>query len=383
MIGKLTYMAAQATFLTTILILIIPNVIADTKAEENSAYITMPVHLSNEFSTVPAGLQAADSSLTSQLISVPGGIDPPLAEAEKAPKIIKVSQDGSGEFKTITDAVKSIPSGNKVRTIIAIGPGEYKEKVHVDRFKPFVTFYGTQPGNMPKIVYGDTAKKLGTFNSATVIVESDYFVAVNIIFANSAPLPIGKELTGEQAVAMRISGNKAAFHNCRFIGFQDTLCDDKGLHFFNNSYVEGTVDFVFGTGKSLYLKSELRSVAKGFAAVAAQGRQSESEDNGFTFVSCNLTGTGDIYLARTWKARAKIVFAYTYLGNNINPAGWFNNKASLSNETVFYGEYKCIGPGASNGKRALAKMLTDAEAKPYLDKTYINGDTWLLPIPKI
>ncbi|PIA27561.1 hypothetical protein AQUCO_07600018v1 [Aquilegia coerulea] len=242
-------MAAQATLLTIILFLIIPNVIADTQADESSAYITMPVGLSNEFSTVPIGLQAADSALTSELISVPGGIDPPLAQAEKAPKIIKVSQDGSGQFKRITQAVNSIPSGNSVRTIITIGPGEYKEKVHVDRFRPFVTFYGTQAGNMPKITYGDTAKKLGTFNSATVIVESDYFVAVNIIFQALLILFLAPE----------------------------------------NHY--------------------------------------------------------------TW--------------------------------TVFYGEYKCIGPGASNGKRAIAKMLTDAEAKPYLDKTYINGDKWLLPIPAI
>ncbi|KAF5208121.1 Pectinesterase, partial [Thalictrum thalictroides] len=263
-VRRVTYMAAQAILLTTIFFINIPNkVIADTLADEKIAYQTMPVSLSNEFSTIPTGLLAADSALTSQLIKVPGGgIDPALAEAEKAPKIIKVRQDGSGEFKTITDAIKSIPSGNKVRTIVSIGPGEYKEKIKVDRFKPFVTFYGTDPGNMPKISFGDTAKTHGTWNSATTIVESDYFVAVNIIFTNT----------------------------------------------------------------------ELRSVAKsGYSFVAAHGMQSQTEDNGFTFVRCNLTGTGDMYLARTWKAAAKIVFAYSYLGPNINPAGWFNNKPELRN----------------------------------------------------
>jgi pectinesterase len=59
--------------------------------------------------------------------------------------------------------------------------------------------------------------------------------------------------TGGQAVSMRISGDKAAFHNCKFIGFQDTLCDDRGRHFFKDCYVRGTVDFIFGNGKSLYL----------------------------------------------------------------------------------------------------------------------------------
>ena len=52
---------------------------------------------------------------------------------------------------------------------------------------------------------------------------------------------------------MRISGNKAAFYNCKFYGFQDTICDDTGNHFFKDCYVEGTFDFIFGSGTSLYL----------------------------------------------------------------------------------------------------------------------------------
>lgn len=56
-------------------------------------------------------------------------------------------------------------------------------------------------------------------------------------------------------MALRVSGDKAAFYNCRLIGFQDTLCDDRGRHFFHGCYIEGTVDFIFGSGKSLYLVS--------------------------------------------------------------------------------------------------------------------------------
>lgn len=56
-----------------------------------------------------------------------------------------------------------------------------------------------------------------------------------------------------QALAVRIGGQKASFYNCKFYGFQDTLCDDLGMHFFKDCYVEGTVDFIFGNGKSIYL----------------------------------------------------------------------------------------------------------------------------------
>lgn len=55
-----------------------------------------------------------------------------------------------------------------------------------------------------------------------------------------------------QGVALRISGTKAAFHNCSFYGDQDTLYDHKGLHYFNNCYIQGSVDFIFGYGRSFY-----------------------------------------------------------------------------------------------------------------------------------
>lgn len=59
-------------------------------------------------------------------------------------------------------------------------------------------------------------------------------------------------MMGHQAVAMRISGDMAAFYNCQFYAHQDTLYDHKGRHYFKNCHVSGTVDFVFGNGRSFY-----------------------------------------------------------------------------------------------------------------------------------
>lgn len=61
-------------------------------------------------------------------------------------------------------------------------------------------------------------------------------------------------------------------------------------------------------------------------------RQNAADDTGFAFVQCKISGTGDIYLARTWKEKAIVVFAYTYMDVHLNPAGWFNNKEELSNK---------------------------------------------------
>ncbi|MED6162764.1 hypothetical protein PIB30_073623 [Stylosanthes scabra] len=205
-------------------------------------------------------------------------LDPSLVAAEEGSKVVKVMQDGSGDFKSITDAVNSIPSGNAKRVIIYIGAGKYNEKIRIERTKNFVTFYGAPGGEIPTLVYGGTAQQYGTVDSATLIVESDYFIAANIQISNSAPRPDGQR-PGAQAVALRISGDKASFYNSKFTGFQDTICDDRHRHFFKDCMIQGTVDFIFGSGRSLYLNTELNVLGdSGMTVIVAQARTMDSQD---------------------------------------------------------------------------------------------------------
>ncbi|PON83627.1 Pectinesterase, Tyr active site [Trema orientale] len=327
------------------------------------------------------------------------GLDPALVTAEAGPaQIIKVKKDGSGDFKTITEAIKSDPSGNTKRVIIYIGGGEYNEKVTIERTKPFVTLYGS-PKDIPTLTYAGDAAKYGTVDSATLIVESDYFVGANLIIKaryknyiannniaqNSSPKPDGKR-KGAQAVALRASGDKAAFYNCRMLGFQDTLCDDRGFHLFKDCYIEGTVDFIFGSGTSLYLNTELHVISDPNiqSVITAQARESSSENTGYSFVHCAVTGNAkNAVLGRAWMSRPRVVFAYTNMGGSvISPQGWSDNNKPERDSTVYYAEYKNIGGGADAGGRVhYAKELTDAEAKPFLVLGYIQGSKWLLPPP--
>ena len=59
--------------------------------------------------------------------------------------------------------------------------------------------------------------------------------------------------TSHQAVAARVDGDKAAFYDCRFISYQDTLFDAAGRHYYHGCYIEGATDFIFGNGKALYI----------------------------------------------------------------------------------------------------------------------------------
>ncbi|KAI3411286.1 Pectinesterase [Psidium guajava] len=313
-----------------------------------------------------------------------GTLDPNLEAAEAGSRVIRVRQDGSGDFKTVTDAIKSIPAGNSKRVIVSIGSGEYKEKIRIDRTKPFVTLYGS-PNAMPRLSFAGRAAQYGTVDSATLIVESDYFVAANLIIANSAPRPDGKA-AGAQAVAVRVSGDKSAFYNCRLLGFQDTVCDDRGFHFFKDCYIEGTVDFIFGSGTSLYLSTELHVLGdSGLTMITAQARESSAEDTGYSFVHCRITGTGNgTYLGRAWKDSPRVIYSYTDMSSVINPLGWSNNFHPERDSTVMFGEYKCSGPGSNPAGRAkFAKQLGDGEVQPYISLSYIVGSKWLLPPPRV
>ncbi|XP_018831068.1 putative pectinesterase 63 [Juglans regia] len=311
-----------------------------------------------------------------------GTLDPALVKAEEGVKVIKVRRKGGANFKTITDAINSIPAGNTRRVIIYIGHGVYKEKITIDPSKPFVTLYGA-PNSMPTLTYDGTAAQYGTVDSATLIVQSDYFVAANIIIANSSPRPDGRR-KGAQASALRISGDKAAFHNCKIKGFQDTICDDRGKHFFKDCYIEGTVDFIFGSGTSLYMNTTLNVLGDGgFTVIAAQAREYDDE-TGYSFVHCSVIGTGiGTYLGRAWMNKPRVIYAYTIMSGVVSPVGWSDNFHKERDGTVFYGEYKNSGPGASvSGRAEYTKQLNEAEAQPFISLGFIQGSSWLVPPPK-
>uniref|UniRef100_A0A5B6ZWN6 pectinesterase n=1 Tax=Davidia involucrata TaxID=16924 RepID=A0A5B6ZWN6_DAVIN len=347
--------------------------------------VTMPIVFSNDKAPIPANKAQVNSWYQANVKPYgerKGTLDPALVTAEASPKVIRVRKDGSGDFKTVTDAINSIPAGNTKRVIVSIGPGNYTEKIKIEATKPFVTLYGA-PNAMPVLVYGGTAAKYGTVYSGTVIAESDYFSAVNIIFVNSAPRPTG-QLNGAQATAFAIAGDKAAIYNCKMIGFQDTHLDKKGRHFFKDCYIQGTCDFIFGNGKSIYLNTELHVhylPGDGMAMITAHARESSSGDTAFVFVHCSVTGTGNhTVLGRAWRPYSKVVYAYTEMSDAIKPEGWSHNFHPEFDKTLDYSEYKNSGPGSNPALRVpFSKQLSDADARPYLSLGFIEGSKWLLP----
>ncbi|MCO5612697.1 hypothetical protein L7F22_066966 [Adiantum nelumboides] len=102
--------------------------------------------------------------------------------------IIVVAKDGTGHVSTVQAAVDRIPKGNTKRIVIFVKKGIYREKVRIPNSKPFVTLKG-EGAALTYIQWGDTAstkgpdgKNLSTYGSASVAVESDGFIALDIAF---------------------------------------------------------------------------------------------------------------------------------------------------------------------------------------------------------
>lgn len=296
---------------------------------------------------------------------------------------IVVDQSGHGDFLTVQAAVDSVMEDNREIVIINILAGYYVEKVIVPATKPYITFQGA--GKEFTIIewhnrasdLDPTGQQLRTYHSASVTVLANNFSARNISFKNTAPAPM-PGMEGWQAVAFRISGDKAYFLGCGFYGAQDTLCDDEGRHYFKECYIEGSIDFIFGNGRSMYKHCEIHSIAKEFGSIAAQDRRQPDEKTGFAFVQCRVTGTGPIYIGRAMGQYSRIVYAFTYFDDIVAREGWDDWDQATKDRTVFFGVYKCYGPGAAAaGGVSWVHELTPEEARPFLVKSYVNGRHWI------
>jgi pectin methylesterase-like acyl-CoA thioesterase len=322
----------------------------------------------------------------------------PIAFGQKsAPKkALVVAADGSGQFKTVQDAIDAAPDGN-VR--INIKPGQYRALISIAASGVELRGLGKTPQDTV-LIYDNSAgapgpdgKPLGTGRSATLMLTGDDFYAENLTIANDFEKHHERSNQGSQAVALHVTGDREVFRHVRLLGYQDTLyADSKTCHaaedtgpcrasrqYYADCYIEGHVDFIFGDAKAVFDRCEIHTMPHVMDTITAQSRVRPEEDSGYVFRDCAVTGdpgSQDILLGRPWRAYSTVIFLNTDFQAPLDPAGWKEWNGALT--TSDYAEYKSHGQAGDVTKRiAPSKQLTAIDVSKYATKAWLAGsDAW-------
>ncbi|MFO3704511.1 pectinesterase family protein [Xanthomonas codiaei] len=291
-----------------------------------------------------------------------------------ADPVYTVAKQGNAGYRTVQAAIDAAVQGGK-RAQIKVGAGVYQELIVVPANAPALKLTGAG-ATQTVITYDNYASRInpatgteyGTSGSSSVIIAGNDFTAEQLSLGNHAG-PVG------QAVAVRVDGDRAAFRNVRFLGYQDTLyLRGAKLSYFLDCYVEGTVDFVFGAGTALFENVQLHSLGDGYLTAASTPQEAA---RGFVFRNARVTaasGVSRVFLGRPWRPYASVSFIGSQLGKHIVPEGW-NNWGNAANEaTARYSDYQSSGDGANPSRRVKwSRQLTAAQAAA-LDRNTILGN---------
>jgi pectinesterase len=309
----------------------------------------------------------------------------PIKNDEHKPKdpfYIVVSQDGSGDYTTIQQAVDNAKAFPYERITIFVKDGFYKEKVKIHEWNTNISLIG-ESKEKTIISYDDYFGKINmgpnsTFYTPTLFVEGDNFIAKNLTIENTS---------GEvgQAIALSVFADKVLIENCNLLGNQDTLyaSGDSAKQYYKNCYIEGTTDFIFGRATAFFESCIIYSKKSSYITAASTP---QGVEYGFVFNNCKLTANDsvtNVSLGRPWRIYAKTVFINCELGGHIKPEGWNNWSKPDAEKTTFYAEYNSFGKGSKIDKRVVwSHQLSKAEAEKYTPENILGKPNWYNEIKK-
>ncbi|KAL5208486.1 hypothetical protein ABZP36_032921 [Zizania latifolia] len=311
-----------------------------------------------------------------------------------------VAKDGTGTHTTISDAVKAAPERSERRTVIHVKAGRYDENVKVGRKKTNLVFVGDGKGVTFVAAGRSVADNFTTFRTATFAASGKGFMMRDMTVENWAGP------AKHQAVALRVSADRAAVYRCNIIGYQDTLYAHSNRQFYRDCDVYGTVDFVFGNAAAVLQRCNLwaRAPLPGQKnTVTAQNRREPGQSTGLVIHACRVVPAPDLapppppptspataaegvplaptYLGRPWKLYSRVVVMMSYIGGHVPPEGWLEWNATFALDTLYYGEYMNYGPGAGVAGRVPwpgHRVINDTvEAERFTVARFIAGESWL------
>ncbi|WP_128436674.1 pectinesterase family protein [Streptomyces cyaneus] len=307
-------------------------------------------------------------------------------------KRIGVTLHVPADYPTVQAAVDAVPDGNAVPVTIAVAPGTYRAKVYIPATKPNIVLRGTGHDRSDTVIVFDTpAAYGGSTGSATVRIAANDVTARNLTFSNDFD-EAAVELNGEQALAMKTTGDRIVFEDTAFLGNQDTLMTDSpkldviNRVYIRDSYIEGDVDFVYGRATTVIERSVVRALSRG-----------SDTNNGYITAASTWTGNpygflitgskivsdapaGTFHLGRPWhpggepNAVAQVLIRDTWLPAAIKSSPW-TDMSGFSWKDARFTEYRNFGPGAA--VTADRPQMSADEARVHTVADYLRGtDGW-------
>ncbi|RPE44903.1 pectinesterase [Streptomyces sp. Ag109_O5-1] len=322
-------------------------------------------------------------------------------EHRRTPQTLYVDPDGRGDFTTVQAAVTAATGSGWT---LVLAPGVYRETVAVDTTRTGATWIGASENPRDVVIVYDNAAgtpkpgggTYGTTGSATVTVQGDGFTARWITFANDWLRADHPDISGTQAVAVKVQGDRSAFHHCRLLGHQDTLYADSmalgvfARQYFAHCYAEGDVDFVFGRARAVYEHCHFRTLNRTDLAAAPYGfvfAPSTAGANPYGYLVSRSRVSSEApdacyKLARPWvpssdtTARPSLVVRDSWLGSGIDAvAPYTDMSASFPWQNQRFAEYRDLGPGAEITVAGNRPQLTDEQAGSATRETYLGDWT--------
>ena len=311
------------------------------------------------------------------------------AKSYDNPDTIVVARDGTGEFRTIQEAIEVCRAFMDYHKVIYIKKGTYKEKITIPQWLQNIELCG-EDAEQTVITWDDHANiavassvfassqlnpqmKIGTFRTYTLKIEGNAITLTNLTVENNSAR-LG------QAVALHTEGDRLVFINCRFIGHQDTVYTGMPSTrlYFQGCYICGTTDFIFGPSTAWFEGCEIESLVNSYVTAASTPKE---QPFGYIFNNCRLTaaeGVDKVYLGRPWRDYGYTLFMNCELGGHICPEGWHHWEKQRE-QTARYMEYNNRGEGAAdaNTRAAWSRQLSKKEAAQItIENVFRQSSDW-------
>jgi pectin methylesterase-like acyl-CoA thioesterase len=292
--------------------------------------------------------------------------------APAAAASMSVNRTGSGNFCTVQGAFDAVPANNTTARTITVAAANYHEILYLSGKKNLTLQGADRAGtlieypNNDNLNSGTSARPLFFANATTGLSIE------NLTIYNTTPQD------GSQAEALRIQGDQVILRNANFKSLQDTLLL-AGRVYVVSSYVEGNVDFVWGTGVTYFDQCEIKTVGRAGAIVQARNTNT---GYGYVFVDSKLTSdpniTGQV-LARidaTQFPYSHVAYVNCQMSSAISPKGWtITPTGTTQTGNLRFWEYQSTDPNGvllDVSKRDPASLqLSSTQAATMRDKATV------------